>query len=177
MSVGQTGHASLWRGQGNIVLQVRARRRSRIIPSVGICHITFLPVTQDWHSWRWLLSGSLTCTRSLLHSGLTNDRPALQFCHIRPVSRQSGSDLSSSLLHHNNIFPSLPWPASSLLISGIAFCLSPCYSLLFLSKVKMYFPQCKRLKLKFRIQRRCGMMLWLNCYVIYFIIPRVSCRE
>ena len=72
---------------------------------------------------------------------------------------------------------SLPWPASSLLISGIAFCLSPCYSLLFLSKVKMYFPQCKRLKLKFRIQRRCGMMLWLNCYVIYFIIPRVSCRE
>ena len=119
MSVGQTGHASLWGGQGNIVLQVRARRRSRIIPSVGICHITFLPVTQDWHSWRWLLSGSLTCTRSLLHSGLTNDRPALQLCHIRPVSRQSGSDLSSSLLHHNNIFPSL----ACLLTPDIRHCI------------------------------------------------------
>ena len=102
---------------------------------------------------------SLTCTRSLLQLSLTNDRRAPHLGHIRPVSRQSGSDLSSSLLHHNNIFPSLPWPASSLLISGIAFCLSPCYSLLFLSKVKMYFPQCKRLKLKFRIQRRCEMML------------------
>ena len=62
---------------------------------------------------------SLTCTRSLLQLSLTNDRRAPHLGHIRPVSRQSGSDLSSSLLHHNNIFPSL----ACLLTPDIRHCI------------------------------------------------------
>ena len=151
LAVGQTGQASLWRGQKNIVLQVRTGRRSRLIPSVGIWPIVFLPVTQDWHSWRWL-SSLVSPAPDHCYSPAWPMRAQLTHLgHIRPVSRQSGSDLSSSLLHHNNIFPSLPCsapaPASDLLMSGIdccislhiAFPLSPCYYRLFLSKVKRYF--------------------------------------
>ena len=57
---------------------------------------------------------SLTCTRSLLQLSLTNDRRAPHLGHIRPVSRQSGSDLHPLQLQ---VFTLQQYPPS-LLVSG-----------------------------------------------------------
>ena len=139
---------------------------SRFIPSVGIWPIVFLPVTQDWHSWRWLSGLQSSPAPDHCYSPAWPMRARLTYLgHIRPVSRQSGSDLSSSLLHHNNIFPSLPCPAlpyPSLsppdirhwLLYFSSDCI-PSVSLLLSSlslQGKKVFSQCKRLYLKFRIE-------------------------
>lgn len=179
MSVGQTGQASLWGGQENIVLQVRSRRGNRVIPSVGTWPIVFLPVTQDWHSWRWLSS------QPHLHQIIVTAQPDQWQASSSPRSHPSSlqtiwvRSLLFPLLHHNNLFPApFPVPASPLLISGMAVVLFSVHSVcllaiycypLFLSKVKMYFSMQTTLKLKFRIEnvRRYSSPVWS---VKYFII-------
>ena len=107
IAVGQSKRQNVpLKGRKNIVLQVSQESnysQCRYLDyQISSCYtrLTFLEMIVH-----------LTCTRSLLHPSLTNHSPAPG--HIRPVSRQSGSDLFPSLPSHisryslrNNILPS-----------------------------------------------------------------------
>ena len=159
MSVGQTGQASLWGGQMNIVLQVRAPRRSRIIFPVSVSAISYFfllhkidipgddcpaasPVADHCYSPVWPMTGRLP-------SSVTSVQSPDNLGQIAPLPS----------FHHNNIFPapSLPWYPALLYFSSRCIP-SVCLVSLLLSPLSLQGKnvfssmQCKRLKLKLRIE-------------------------